>query len=161
MNAFTTFKKLLFFIFTALSVSVSAQKSVRKIVTSRQEIFELGQKIDSNHYHLTTGMIFWDKDSIKRFFVNQRELRLKQPKRNDPQYFETPQRIFAELLAMAKEFGVEKIIAEDTPEKTYAELIQLAKLYDMPEMIPYNTSYLYQGEAETIEHLKKIVILKI
>ena len=62
---------------------------------------------------------------------------------------------------MAKEFGVEKIIAEDTPEKTYAELIQLAKLYDMPEMIPYNTSYLYQGEAETIEHLKKIVILKI
>ena len=62
MNTFTTFKKLLFFIFMALSVSVSAQKSVRKIVTSRQEIFELGQKIDSNHYHLTTGMIFWDKD---------------------------------------------------------------------------------------------------
>ena len=25
----------------------------------------------------------------------------------------------------------------------------------MPEMIPYNTSYLYQSEAETIEHLKK------
>jgi len=47
MNASTNLRTLLFLFFLLISVSTFAQNSVRKIVMTYQEIFEIGDKTDS------------------------------------------------------------------------------------------------------------------
>jgi len=79
MNASTNLRTLLFLFFLLISVSTFAQNSVRKIVMKYQEIFKIEDKIDSGKFYLQTGLVFCEKDSIKRFFINQRKERLAIP----------------------------------------------------------------------------------
>ena len=114
MNASTNLRTLLFLFFLLISVSTFAQNSVRKIVKSYQEIFEIGDKTDSGKFHLQTGLVFCEKDSIKRFFINQRKERLARSKYVSKQYSETPLRNFTQLCEMAKKYGYAHRVQYDT-----------------------------------------------
>ena len=120
-------KKVFLFSFSILVTFNLHAQTQRKVVTTRSEIFEICNKIDSGQSSLQTGLVFCDKYSIERFFIRQKKERPIWPKYEPQKYSETPLRTFAGLCAMAKKYGFFNSVQYDTAFLHYDKKIVMQK----------------------------------